>query len=88
MRRFLKGLPLREWIAADDLDNEDEEEAPVTPANDDSSLAADDSTADNSEEEEEADPMLLESGRILADFMSLNEPRLSRLDNLPEQRRQ
>jgi carboxyl-terminal processing protease len=88
MRRFLKGLPLREWIAADDLNDEEDDQAEQTPANDDSTLAADDSSADSSEAEEEADPMLLESGRILADFMSLNERRVSQLDNLPEQRRQ
>ena len=65
MRRLLKGLPLNEWVA--DLNEEDDEE----------SLIANDDTASPDELEEDAtedegDPQLLESGRILADFIALN----------------
>lgn len=70
MRRLLKGLPLNEWVA--DLNEEDDE----------GSLIADDETAGPDEPEEdvtedEDDPLLLESGRILADFIALNANRVS-----------
>jgi carboxyl-terminal processing protease len=70
MRRLLKGLPLNEWVA--DLNEEDDEE----------SLIANDDTASPDELEEDAtedegDPLLLESGRILADFIALNANRVS-----------
>ena len=70
MRRLLKGLPLNEWVA--DLNEEDDEE----------SLIANDDTASPDEPEEDAtedegDPLLLESGRILADFIALNANRVS-----------
>lgn len=70
MRRLLKGLPLNEWVA--DLNEEDDEE----------SLIANDDTASPNELEEDAtedegDPLLLESGRILADFIALNANRVS-----------
>ncbi len=80
MRLFLKGLPMREWVAAD-AEVEEDEEAPV---NDDTSTAANDNS--EAEEPEEDDPLLLESGRILADFISLTERRLSQVDNLPNRR--
>ena len=68
MRRLLKGLTLNEWI--EDLNAEEEE------------LVANSDTppTDETEEEEEADegdPLLLESGRILADFIALNSNRVS-----------
>ena len=58
MRRALKGIPLEEW-------KEDAEE--------DSAEFTDEETilVDN-EEEEEGDPLILESARILADFISLS----------------
>ena len=70
MRRLLKGLPLNEWV--EDLNEEDDEE----------SLIASDDTAGPDEPEEDAtedegDPLLLESGRILADFIALNANRVS-----------
>ncbi len=70
MRRLLKGLSLNEWVA--DLNEEDDEE----------SLIANDDTASPDELEEDAtedegDPLLLESGRILADFIALNANRVS-----------
>ncbi|MFT4817050.1 MAG: hypothetical protein ACI9IQ_002557, partial [Cyclobacteriaceae bacterium] len=52
-------------------------------ANSDTSPA--DETTDEAEEEE-ADPLLLESGRILADFIALNSNRVSSVS--PENTRQ
>lgn len=69
MRRLLKGLPLNEWV---DDENEDEEE--ILVANDDTATA--DEEPDEAIEDEE-DPLLLESGRILADFIALNSNRVS-----------
>ena len=68
MRRLLKGLTLNEWI--EDLNAEEED------------LVANSDTApideeEEEEEEEEGDPLLLESGRILADFIALNSNRVS-----------
>lgn len=86
MRRFLKGLPMREWVAADDeVEDEVEQDSPV---NDDISIAANEEEEEEGTEEEpeEQDPLLLESGRILADFISLSERRLSQVDNLPNRR--
>ena len=80
MRRFLKGLPLNEWVEEDDLNVDEEEESSI--ANNDT-LASDEASV---EEEDEADPLLLESGRILADFISLNGRRLSATDRLPGSR--
>ena len=80
MRRFLKGLPLNEWVDEDDLNVDEDEESSI--ANNDT-LASDEASV---EEEDEADPLLLESGRILADFISLNGRRLSAIDRLPESR--
>jgi len=69
MRRLLKGLPLNEWV--EDENAEEEEEA----------LLANDDTAPSEEPEDaiedEEDPLLLESGRILADFIALNSTRVS-----------
>lgn len=69
MRRLLKGIPLNEWI--EDLNAEEEEELVAN---------SDTDTTDESEEdaaEDEGDPLLLESGRILADFIGLNATRVS-----------
>ncbi len=77
MRRLLKGLPLNEWV--EDVNAEEEEEAQV--ANSDTA------TTDDSEEEDaaedEGDPLLLESGRILADFIALNATRVSAVSQPP-----
>lgn len=80
MRRLLKGLPLREWV-----DEEDEEEAVEVAANDDTTTGETDE-AESEEEIEEDDPLLLESGRILADFIALSGNRLSAVDRLPASR--
>ena len=81
MRRFLKGLPLKEW---EDDDTDEEDEVTSVAVTDDSDLIAseDGKTSENDEIEEE-DPLLLESGRILADFITLNGRRLSAIDPLP-----
>ena len=65
MRRLLKGLALNEWV--EDLNAEE------------GKLVANSDTppTDETEEEEEEDPLLLESGRILADFIALNSNRVS-----------
>jgi carboxyl-terminal processing protease len=79
MRRLLKGLPLREE-PADDSEESGVETASAPAENDDVIAAS--STEAEPEEIEEADPLLLESGRILADFMFLNESRLGSLGDL------
>ncbi len=68
IRRLLKGLSLNEWV--EDINAEEEDEL---VANSDTPLL--DQTTD--EAEEEGDPLLLESGRILADFIELNSNRVS-----------
>ncbi|HBW84859.1 MAG TPA: hypothetical protein DEF79_12555 [Gammaproteobacteria bacterium] len=78
MRRFLKGLPLREW---EDDDTDDEKEAASVAAGGDSDLPlSDDAQTSENDEVEEGDPLLLESGRILADYIALNGRRLSAID--------
>ncbi|MDB9968820.1 carboxy terminal-processing peptidase [Gammaproteobacteria bacterium] len=69
MRRRLKGLSLNEWV--EDLNAEEGE----LVANSDTPPS--DETEEEEEEEEEEDPLLLESGRILADFIALNSNRVS-----------
>lgn len=76
MRRTLKGLPLREWVE-EGAEEDTEEDA----SNDDASLADNSDAQDDAEEPEEEDPLLLESGRILADFIALNQIRLSAQNN-------
>lgn len=72
MRRALKGLALEEWISDEEITDED-----------DPTFSRDITISDNEEgsaeeeEEEEEDPLILESGRILADFMALNQRRIS-----------
>jgi len=80
MRRLLKGLPLREWV-----DEDAEEDAVEVAANDDTT-STEPEAAEPEEEIEEDDPLLLESGRILADFIALSENRLSAVDRLPAPR--
>lgn len=86
MRRFLKGLPLREW----EDEEEDEDASAAVAVNDDLTIAAgvDDGEAEATEDDEieEIDPLLLESGRVLADFINLNERRLAALQSTPARR--
>ena len=81
MRRFSKGLPLREWVA--DTTETDSEEEPVQPPSNELTEEPSSPTSnelivtednESAAEEEEKDPLLLESGKILADFMAINEP--------------
>ena len=78
MRRALKGLELREWV---DEEGEDEEDQTSTLLTDDIPALA-----ENDEDvidEEEDDPLILESGRILADFIALNHRRISAIGDIP-----
>ena len=84
MRRFLKGLPLREW---EDEEADEEEEISSVASVDDSDLpSGEDTQTSENDDIEEDDPLLLESGRILADFIALNGRRLSAIDRLPGDR--
>ena len=76
LRRMMKGLPLKEW--QDEATEEDDETVVVN--NDTQTSAGEEEATD---ELGEPDPLLLESGRVLADFISLTSPQLSRVDNLP-----
>ena len=64
MRRALKGLPLEEW--EDEIADEEDE---VVASLEDSEVG--------SEDDEEEDPLILESGRILADYIKLNGRRVT-----------
>ena len=63
MRRALKGIPLEEW-------KEDAEEDSTEFTDEETILV--DNEEEEEEEEEEGDPLILESARILADFISLS----------------
>ena len=76
MRRALKGLALKEWV-----DEEEFEEDSNPSQNDDAATA--ESTENQPEEDEEEDPLILESGRILADFISLSQRGISALNSIP-----
>jgi len=73
MRRLLKGLPLNEWV--EDEDEDAIEDEPLI-ANNDSDAVEEESDEEDATDEED-DPLLLESGRILADFIALNSNRVS-----------
>jgi len=79
MRRLLKGLPLKEWVANVD---EVHDEEPMPSSDDVNDLAPDLEIA----EVDEGDPLLLESGRILVDFIALNQRRLSSVNDFPNAR--
>ena len=64
MRRAVKGLPLVEW--EDEIADEEDE---VVASLEDSEVG--------SEDDEEEDPLILESGRILADYIKLNGRRVT-----------
>ncbi|MBL4820723.1 MAG: carboxy terminal-processing peptidase [Gammaproteobacteria bacterium] len=74
MRRFLKGLPLEEWVELDfDQDDTETVASEEAEVSDGAELAgATDSEAD-SEVLDEKDPLLLESGYILMDLLKLSE---------------
>jgi len=82
MRRALKGLELREWV---EEENEGEEEDQTsTPLSDDVPTLVE--NAEDDADEEEDDPLILESGRILADFITLNQRRISAISDIPTSR--
>ncbi len=84
-RRLLKGLALKEWIedineaeAEEQAEGErerDREGEQAEVANNDPGLV--DDGAEEDVADDEGDPLLLESGRILADFIALNANRVS-----------
>ena len=73
MRRALKGLPLEEWV-------EDEDIGEDSLASSDSEVIEPEENEEDSELEED-DPLILESGRILADYINLNGRRVSSANN-------
>ena len=84
MRRALKGLELREWV---EEENEGEEEDQTsTPLSDDVPTLVENAEDDADADEEEDDPLILESGRILADFITLNQRRISAISDIPTSR--
>ena len=76
MRRALKGLPLEEWVEDEDID-EDSSDSLVSS---DSEVIEPEENEEDTELEED-DPLILESGRILADYISLNGRRVSSVNN-------
>jgi carboxyl-terminal processing protease len=78
MRRFLKGLTLDEWVEDPNADVDDEEELPENEESIVASAGEDEvEDASDTDEGEETDPLLLETGRILADFIALNSSNVS-----------
>ena len=73
MRRALKGLPLEEWIEDEDIDED-------SLATSDSEVIEPEENEEDSDLEED-DPLILESGRILADYINLNGRRVSSANN-------
>ena len=76
MRRALKGLPLEEWVEYEDIDDESSEGL----ASSDSEVIEPEETEEETELDED-DPLILESGRILADYINLNGRRVSSINN-------
>ena len=76
MRRALKGLPLEEWVEDEDI----EEESSDSLVSSDSEVIEPVENEEDSELEED-DPLILESGRILADYINLNGRRVSSANN-------
>ena len=76
MRRALKGLPLEEWVEDEDID---EDSSDSVASSDSEAIEPEDNEEDT--ELEEDDPLILESGRILADYINLNGRRVSSVNN-------
>ena len=78
LRRFLKGLTLNEWVEDPNAEVDEEEELTenddtiVASAEDSVEVEDENASDDDKDEDEEKDPLLLETGRILADFIALN----------------
>ncbi len=83
MRRLLKGMELLDW---EEDEEADDAIASVAPENNDDLLGDNGAETDDQAEEDEPDPLLLESGRILADWIALSDRQISRVDNLPDNR--
>lgn len=69
-RRSLKGLSLNEWVEDENLEEDDS----------DSTIAANEDSVSDEDSEDEGDPLLLESGRILADYIMLNANQVSSIN--------
>ena len=76
MRRALKGLPLEEWVEDEGID---EGSSDSVASSDSEAIEPEDNEEDS--ELEEDDPLILESGRILADYINLNGRRVSSVNN-------
>ncbi|MEQ8963217.1 MAG: carboxy terminal-processing peptidase, partial [Coleofasciculus sp. C2-GNP5-27] len=83
LRRLLKGMELLPW---EDEETTEDEQAPAIAQNNDDLLGGSSLPSDAQDDEDEPDPLLLESGRILADWISFSERQISRVDNLPDNR--
>ncbi len=82
MRRFLKGLPLLDILDGDEQEENDAAQSAgtETAATEENAPAADDAIAEAGEKEDgEPDPLLEESARVLADYISLSERQISAL---------
>ena len=69
-----------------DYDYQSEEEEETLASNDADALPAADDDSEVDAEDEEKDPLLMETGRVLADYIGLTERRLSQVDSLPNNR--
>ena len=76
MRRALKGLPLEEWVEDEDID----EDSSDSLASSDSEIVEPEENEEETELDED-DPLILESGRILADYINLHGRRVSSVNN-------
>ena len=74
MRRALKGLPLEEWV-----EEVDDESSDLLASTDSEVIEPEESEEET--ELDEDDPLILESGRILADYINLNGRRVSSVNN-------
>jgi carboxyl-terminal processing protease len=86
MRRLLKGLTLEDWVSDAQREAAEDEEETAAELSDDVTLADNEASVEEEEVDEEKDPLLLESGRILADFIALNERHISVLDGISSDR--
>jgi carboxyl-terminal processing protease len=86
MRRLLKGLTLEDWVSDAQREAAEDEEETAAELSDDVTLADNEASVEEEEVDEEKDPLLLESGRILADFIALNERHNSVLDGISSDR--
>ncbi|MFP6824929.1 MAG: carboxy terminal-processing peptidase [Pseudohongiellaceae bacterium] len=86
MRRLLKGLTLEDWVSDAEREAAEDEEETAAELSDDVTLADNEASVEEEEVDEEKDPLLLESGRILADFIALNERHISALDGISSDR--